>query len=113
MSLFDRVAAGLDQIGKKTQQVFDESKLRLDLGRARRRKDQAARDLGYLTYRQSKGEVLPEGEADSMIRRIAKAEADVAGLEAQIAAVRAHGAPPTAAEGAEKGPEARGDKEQV
>mgnify|MGYP001443561759 CR=1 FL=1 len=70
MSLIDRVAAGLDTLGKKTQQVFDESKLRMDLARVRRRKDNAARDLGYLAYRTSKGEILPEGESDVLIRRI-------------------------------------------
>ena len=107
MSLIDRVSAGLDQIGKRTLQAIDESKLRLELGGVRRRKDAAARDLGYLTYRQSKGEVLPEGETDFLIRRMAKAEADAAGLEAQIAAVRGKNAPPAAGEGAEKGPEAR------
>ena len=96
MSLIDRVSAGLDQIGKRTLQAIDESKLRLELGGVRRRKDAAARDLGYLTYRQSKGEVLPEGETDVLIRRTAKAEEEIAGLEAQIAAVRGRGAPPAA-----------------
>jgi hypothetical protein len=93
MSLIDRVSAGLDQIGKKAVQAIDESKLRLELGGVRRRRDAAARDLGYLTYRQSKGEVLPEGETDFLIRRIAKAEEDAARLEAQIAAVRGTSAP--------------------
>jgi hypothetical protein len=91
MSLIDRVSAGLDQIGKKTLQAIDESKLRIELGGVRRRKDAAARDLGYLTYRQSKGEIVPEGEADAMVRRIAKAEEETAKLEAQIAAVRGAG----------------------
>jgi hypothetical protein len=116
MSLIDRVSAGLDQIGKKAVQAIDESKLRIELGGVRRRKDGAARDLGYLTYRQSKGEVLPEGETDFLIRRIAKAEEEAAKLEAQIAAVRSGGAPPAAEAGAEKGPGARSqgpDKDQA
>jgi len=117
MSLIDRVSAGLDQIGKKAVQAIDESKLRLELGGVRRRKDAAARDLGYLTYRQSKGEIVPEGEAASVIRRIARAEEDAAGLEAQIAAVRGAGAPvaaepptPKADDVAEKGTEDRSQK---
>jgi hypothetical protein len=93
MSLIDRVSAGLDQIGKKTLQAIDESKLRIELGGVRRRRDAAARDLGYLTYRQSQGEVAPEGEADAMVRRIAKAAEEAAKLEAQIAALRTAGAP--------------------
>jgi hypothetical protein len=96
MSLIDRVSAGLDQIGKRTLQAIDESKLRLELGGVRRRKDAAARDLGYLTYRRSEGEIVPEGEAEGMIRRIAKAEEEAASLEARIAVVRAQAAPPGA-----------------
>ena len=88
MSLIDRVAAGLDTLGKQTQQVFDESKLRMDLARVRRRKDNAARDLGYLAYRTSKGEILPEGEADVLIRRIAASEEEIARIEADIQKVR-------------------------
>jgi uncharacterized small protein (DUF1192 family) len=92
MSLIDRVAAGLDTLGKKTQQVFDESKLRMDLARVRRRKDNAARDLGYLAYRTSKGEILSEGESDVLIRRIAAAEEEIGKIEAEIAKVKGEGA---------------------
>ena len=118
MSLIDRVSAGLDQIGKKTLQAIDEGKLRLKLGDVRRRKDAAARDLGYLSYRQSKGEVLPEGETDFLIRRIARAEEEAAGLEAQIAAVRGAGGAgsperPDAKEPERGGSEAPDAKEQV
>lgn len=88
MSLFDRVAAGLDQIGKKTQQVFDESRLRMDLGRARRRKDLAARDLGYLTHRQAKGEELNPAAIDTLVRRIDSIVEEIAGIEAEIAKVK-------------------------
>jgi hypothetical protein len=104
MSLIDRVAAGLDTLGKKTQQVFDESKLRMDLARVRRRKDNAARDLGYLAYRTSKGEILPEGESDALIRRIAAAEEEIGKIEAEIEKVKGAGAaaetPPPADTGA-------------
>jgi hypothetical protein len=97
MSLIDRVSSGLDQISKRAVQAIDESKLRLELGGVRRRKDAAARDLGYLTYRRSKGEVIAEGDSEFLIRRIAKAEEEAAKLEAQIAAVRGAGAPTASA----------------
>lgn len=93
MKLMDRVAAGLDQLGKKAAQAIDESKLRMDVAGVRRRKDHAARDLGYLAYRQSKGEILPEGETEVQIRRIAAAEEEIAKLEAAMAAVRTRNAP--------------------
>jgi len=106
MKLMDRVAAGLDQLGKKAAQAIDESKLRMELAGVRRRKDHAARDLGYLAYRQSKGEILPEGETEVQIRRIATAEEEIAKLEADLATVRARNAPaaPEAPPPAEGGP---------
>ncbi len=102
MKLMDRVAAGLDQLGKKAAQAIDESKLRMEIAGVRRRKDHAARDLGYLAYRQSKGEALAEGDTELQIRRIAAAEEEIAKLEAELAKVRAGtaaaapDAPPTA-----------------
>ena len=88
MSIFDKVADGLDKIGRKTQQAFDEGKLRMDLGRVRRRKDTAARDLGILTYRQAKGEDLNPAAMDTLIRRIDSANDEIAAIEAEIAKVR-------------------------
>ena len=95
MKLMDRVAAGLDQLGKKAAQAIDESKLRMEVAGVRRRKDHAARDLGYLTYRQSKGEIVSEGEPEVLIRRIATADEEIAKLDAEIAAVRRRTAPVT------------------
>ena len=90
MSLFDRFAAGLETLGKKANQALDEGKLRVELVRARRRMDNAARDLGYLTYRQAKGTAAAPADVEVLTRRIAEAEAAVERLEAQIAEVRRH-----------------------
>ena len=99
MSLMDRIAGGLETLGKKANQALDEGKLRVDLLRARRRMDAAARDLGYVTYRQAKGQGAPEGEIESLTRRIAEAEAEVARVQAAIDKLRAEapaqGAGPT------------------
>jgi hypothetical protein len=97
MSLMDRIAGGLETLGKKANQALDEGKLRMDLLRVRRRMDGAARDLGYVTYRQAKGQGAPEGEIESLTRRIAEGEAEVARVLAAIDRIRAehHGAGPT------------------
>jgi hypothetical protein len=97
MSLMDRIASGLETLGKKANQALDEGKLRLDLLRARRRMDGAARNLGYLTYRLATGQGAPDGEIESLTRRIAEAEAEVARVQAAIDKLRAepHGAGPT------------------
>jgi hypothetical protein len=108
MSLFDRVAAGLETLGKKANQALDEGKLRVELARVRRRMDGAARDLGYLTYRQAKGTPPGPGDVESLTRRIAEAEIAAARIEADIEQVKQRGkgagtasaaeAPPAAAE---------------
>ena len=84
MSLMDRFAAGLETLGKKANQALDEGKLRVDLLRARRRMDAAARNLGYVTYRQAKGQTPPEGVVAALTRRIAEAEAEVERIQAAI-----------------------------
>lgn len=88
MSLMDRVAAGLETLGRKANQALDEGKLRMELMRARRRMDGAARDLGYITYRQAKGSPAPQGEIESLTRRIAEGEAEAARLQTEIDALR-------------------------
>lgn len=103
MKLIDRVAAGIDQLGKRAAQALDESKLRMEQAGVRRRKDHAARDLGYLAYRRSKGEAIADGETENVTRRIATAEDELAQLEERIAKVRATAAPDA------PGPAAAGD----
>ncbi len=108
MKLFDRVAAGLDTLGRKANQALDEGKLRVDLARVRRRMDGAARSLGYLTYRQSKGETASPAEIETLTRRIADAEADVARIEAALAEVKRRGSGDAGAPGAATGGAATG-----
>lgn len=91
MKLFERVAAGLDTLGRKANQALDEGKLRVDLARVRRRMDGAARSLGYVTYRQAKGEAASPAEIETLTRRISDAEAEVARIEEALAEVKRRG----------------------
>ena len=84
MKLFDRFAAGLETLGKKANQALDEGRLRVELMKARRRMDAAARDLGYVTYRQAKGTQASPTDVESLTQRIAEAEAAAARIEAQL-----------------------------
>ena len=84
MNLFDRFAAGLETLGKKANQALDEGKLRVQLVRVRRRMDNAARDLGYITYRQSKGTQASPADVEALTRRITDAETAAARIESEI-----------------------------
>ncbi|MDO8667294.1 MAG: hypothetical protein Q7J79_11815 [Gemmatimonadales bacterium] len=95
MSIFDRLTSGLDTLGRKANQALDEGKVRVDLVRIRRRKDNAARDLGYLVYRQTKGATSAEGEVEGLTRRIAEAEAEIERLETRVKEIRAGSKPPS------------------
>jgi outer membrane murein-binding lipoprotein Lpp len=83
-TLFDRLNQELEAFGKKAQAALDEGKLQIELLRVRRRRDNAARDLGLLVHRRERG---GEGEApriDALMLRIDDLQADIARLERQI-----------------------------
>ncbi len=84
MSLMNRVASGLETLGKKANLMVDEGKLRVSLLSERRRMDAAARDLGYVTYRQAKGEPAPEGRVEALTKRIAESEEEIKRIQAEI-----------------------------
>jgi hypothetical protein len=88
MGLFDRISSGISLLADRTNQALDEGKLRLDLMRVRRRRDNLARDLGYITFRQAKGTPPGEGEVDALVRRIEDCDADIGRVEAQIQQLR-------------------------
>lgn len=89
MSLIDRIASGLNRLADRTNQAFDEGRVRMEQARVRKRKDVSARDLGYLVYNEhSKGAKPTEGEVAFHVRRIADAEAELAKLEQQLTAMR-------------------------
>jgi hypothetical protein len=81
MGLIDMLSTGIETLGRKANQALDEGKLRMDLLRVRRRKDNAARDLGYVVYRQTRGTAPGDGEVEFWVRKIGEAEEEIARLE--------------------------------
>ena len=88
-TLFDRLNQELEAFGKKAQAALDEGKLQIELMRSRRRRDNAARDLGLLVYRRERGggEVEPR-RVDALLVRLDDLEAELSGLERQLAEAR-------------------------
>ncbi len=89
MAIWDTLKREFDKAGQVAQGALDEGKLRLELHRAKQRADEAAASLGFAIYRAkgAGGELEPERYA-SLAANIMTAEAEIARLERDIAAVK-------------------------
>lgn len=112
-TLFDRLNQELEAFGRRAQEVFDESRARLELMRLRNLRDGAARELGHLFYqRERQLEAVEQGRMDAALFKMDDLRHEIDRLELQLAEERARkeaGEPePTAttAAGAEAGPSA-------
>lgn len=83
-TLFDRLNQELEAFGKKAQAALDEGKLQIELLRFRRRRDNAARDLGLLVYRRDRGQEAEPRRIDALMLRIDDLEMEITRLERQI-----------------------------
>jgi hypothetical protein len=84
-TLFDRLNQELEAFGKKAQAALDEGKLQIELMRQRRRRDNAARDLGLLIYRRERGGEAEPPRMEPLLVRLDDVEAQIARLERQLA----------------------------
>ena len=83
-TLFDRLNQELEAFGKKAQAALDEGKLQIELLRIRRRRDNAARDLGLLVHRRERGGEIEAPRIEALMLRIDGLQADMTRLEQQI-----------------------------
>ena len=96
-TLFDRLNQELEAFGKKAQAALDEGKLQIELLRQRRKRDNAARDLGLLIYKRERGGEVEQRRVDALLVRLDDLEAEITRLEAQVTEARRHPAPPVPA----------------
>jgi hypothetical protein len=87
-TLFDRLNQELEAFGKKAQAALDEGKLQIELMRARKRRDNAARDLGLLVHRRERGSEVEPRRIDALFLRLDDLEAEVTRLEGLMADAR-------------------------
>ena len=83
-TLFDRLNQELEAFGKKAQAALDEGKLQIELLRIRRRRDNAARDLGLLVHRRERGGESEAPRIEALMQRIDDLQVDMTRLEQQI-----------------------------
>lgn len=98
-TLFDRLNQELEAFGKKAQAALDEGKIQIELLRQRRRRDNAARDLGMLIYRRERGGEAEQRRIDALLVRLDDVEAEIARLERQLAEARERRPSATASDG--------------
>ena len=88
-TLFDRLNHELEAFGKKAQAALDEGKLQVELLRARKRRDSAARDLGMLIFRKERGGEVEVRRIDALLLRLDDLDAVVGRIERQITEAKA------------------------
>ncbi len=104
MSLFSRLNAELENFGRRASAALDEGRIQIELMRAKRRRDNAAKDLGMIAYHREKGVEQDQRRVDALVLRIGDLETQIAALEAQLATQKAQvvSVTPTEEDGAEE-----------
>jgi hypothetical protein len=87
-TIFDRLNQELEAFGKKAQAALDEGKLQIELLRLRRRRDNAARDLGVLVHRRERGNDAEPRRIDGLLTRLDDLDAEIVRVELQITEAR-------------------------
>ncbi len=87
-TVIGRLNQELEAFGRKAQKALDEGKLHIEVLRLRRKRDNAARDLGLLYYRRERGGEVEARRMDALLLRIDDLEKELAQLELQLADAR-------------------------
>jgi hypothetical protein len=91
-TLIDRLNQELEAFGRRAQEVFDESRARLELMRFRNLRDGAARELGLLFYqRERQLEDVEPGRMDAALFKMDDLQHEIDRLEQQLADEKARG----------------------
>jgi multidrug efflux pump subunit AcrA (membrane-fusion protein) len=83
-TLFDRLNHELEAFGKKAQAALDEGKLQIEQMRVRRKRDNAARDLGLLVHRRERGTEVEPRRVEALLLRLDDLEAELSRLQRQL-----------------------------
>lgn len=87
-TLFDKLNQELETFGRRAQAAVDEGKLQIELMRLRRQRDNAARDLGLLTYRRERGTAVEDRRVEALMLKLDDLEAEITRLKRHLAAAR-------------------------
>lgn len=88
-SIFSRLNSELENFGRRAGAALDEGRLQIELLRVKRRRDNAARDLGMIAYHREKGVEADQRRVDALILKLDDLEVQIASIETQIATQKA------------------------
>ncbi len=94
-SLMDRLQRELEQLGKNAQEALEEGKTRVRVLRLERQRDNAARDLGMLTWRKERGGEVDARRIESLLFRLDDLDAEIARARDEMAGASEAEATPT------------------
>jgi hypothetical protein len=83
-TLFDRLNQELEAFGRKAQAALDDGKVQIEQMRVRRKRDNAARDLGLLIYRRERGGEVEARRVDALLVKLDALEAELAQLAREL-----------------------------
>src|SRR5215510_1683024 len=86
--ILDKLNKELEQFGRRAQAALDEGKLQLEKMRLRREQDEAARQLGRLHYRKTRGQEVDALEFDAYLVKLDSHAASIAQVDRDIAATK-------------------------
>jgi hypothetical protein len=88
-SIFAKLNTELENFGRRASAALDEGRLQIELLRVKRRRDNAARDLGMIAYHREKGVEPDKRRVDALVLKIGDLETQIASIETQIATQKA------------------------
>ena len=84
-SLMDRLQKELEQLGKNAQVALVEGKTRVRVLRLERQRDNAARDLGLLTWRKERGGEVDARRIESLLFRLDDLDVEITRARTEMA----------------------------
>lgn len=88
-TIFDRFRSELDHLGDKMKEGLETGRLHIEKARVTSNRNDAARELGLLTYQKARGTAADEARAETLMTRLDELQAELARLDRELAAVRA------------------------
>ena len=86
--ILDKLNKEVEQFGRRAQAALDEGRLQLERMRLRREQDEAARQLGMLYYRKTRGQDTDVLEFDAYLVKLDNLATTLAQVDRDIAATK-------------------------